>query len=94
MISDETMVMRSDKTAWQTVQDRVVVVTPQTKKIHILSGSGSRIWQCLDQPRQFQQILKIVCDEYDVGCEQAEKDLKDFIQQLRDKEIVFLKTRE
>lgn len=94
MITDETIVIRSDKTAWQIVQERVVVVTPETKRIHILYGSGSKIWQCLDKPRDIQQISKVICDEYDVNHEQAQKDIKDFIQQLKDKEIVFLKSRE
>jgi hypothetical protein len=94
MISNDMIVIRSGKTAWQIVQEKVVVVTPETKKIHILYGSGSRIWQYLDKPKDLRQILKALCDEYDVNHQQAEKDIKEFIRQLNDKGIVFLKTRE
>ncbi len=85
-------VKRNAQAAWQAVEDNIVVVTPQTKKIHILSGAGGKIWQLLETPQEQSVLVKEVVDEYEVDIQQAEKDIEAFIQELIEKDIVCLKT--
>ena len=85
------LIQRNSKIAWQKVEDRVVVVTPQTKKIHILSGIGGYLWDCLNEPKSFLELIEQVCSEYDVDYHQAEADMGSFIRDLEDREIILTK---
>ncbi|MFH1678952.1 MAG: PqqD family protein [Candidatus Omnitrophota bacterium] len=84
------IIQRNESTAWQEFEDNMVVVTPHTRKIHILSGAGCMIWQSLEEPKNFSQIVDTVFDEYEINYQQAEKDIEAFIQELSDKDIVKL----
>ena len=79
---------RNDKAAWQVVEDKVVVVTPQTRKIHILYGSASLVWQSLQEPNDFAGILTRICDEYEVDCGKAKIDLEVFLLDLLQKRVI------
>ncbi len=87
MDSQKTIV-RTNIAAWQEVEGNIVVVTPNTKKIHILSGLGIRVWELLEKPILKSQILDIIVDEYDVSREQAETDMNGFIHELLEKKII------
>ena len=81
-------ISRNKNVAWQVVEDKIVVVTPQTRKIHILSGIGSSIWDSIKEPKEMAKIVDIVCEQFDVDRPVAEKDVNEFIDDLSDKEIV------
>lgn len=82
--------MRNSQVAWQQVADNIVVVTPKTRKIHILSGTGGDIWQSLDQPKNLIQLSEIICSKYEVNLDLADKDIKGFVEELLEKEIVIV----
>jgi len=82
------MFVRSPDTAWQDIEDKTVIVTPRTKKIHIISGSGRSIWSCLEKPQKLENIVELLCGEYEVSVQQARDDVSRFIQDLVDKKIV------
>jgi len=88
MKSQKKMFVRRPETAWQNIEDKTVVVTSRTKKIHILSGSAKSIWNYLEQPRQLENIVELLCAEYEVDARQAKHDASGFINDLLDKEIV------
>jgi len=88
MKSQKKMFVRSPDIAWQNVDGKIVVVTPRTKKIHILSGCAISIWDYLEQPQQIESIVEMLCSEYEVDTQQAEHDADNFIHDLLSKEIV------
>jgi hypothetical protein len=88
MPSKPTKIERHPQAAWQAVNDRMLVVTPQTKKIHILSGTGSRIWEFLSEPREVSKIIKMICDEFAVSQIQAGEDVDLFLHDLEKRELI------
>ncbi|MCP4650969.1 MAG: PqqD family protein [PVC group bacterium] len=88
---ENMLIGRSDQAAWQEVEENVVVVNSNTRKVHILSGIGGRIWQILEHPRQQTDIVNVIMQEYDVAREQAENDVDSFLQELAQKEIIKIK---
>ena len=88
MKSQKKMFVRSPDVAWQNVDDKIVVVTPRTKRIHILSGCATSIWNYLEHPQQIENIVEMLCYEYEVNTQQAEHDTDSFIRDLLNKEIV------
>ena len=91
MITNTSIIVRNNKTAWQTVEDKIIAVTPQNKRIHILSGAGAVIWQSLQEPKSIAQLVDSIRDEFEVERQQAERDAQEFVQELLNKEIVSLK---
>ena len=80
--------VRNQKIAWQVVDDKIVLVSPQTHKIHILSGCGSRIWEYLKETKKEEELIDLVCEEFDVGATQAEEDIDHFLNDLLKEELV------
>ena len=80
--------VRNHKIAWQAVDDKVVLVSPQNHKIHILSGSGSRIWEFLKHPRGQEELVALVCSEFDVEEQAAQSDMDIFLQDLHAEQLI------
>jgi hypothetical protein len=52
------------------------------ESIYTMNEVACRIWELIDGQRQVHQIRDVILEEYDVGLEEAEADLVDFLQQL------------
>lgn len=50
--------------------------------IYVLNGTGARIWELLDGKLSAVGILDIIGSEYDVTPEDAEGDVKGFLENL------------
>ena len=68
----DQILQRSSKVAWQQLDDKVIIVTPKDKQIHILSGSGMDIWQALEEPKTIEALFLYLYEIYDVAEEQLE----------------------
>ena len=88
MVLETTKFSRNPKTAWQQVDDKVVIVTPDTKKIHILYESGASIWDYLKAPKSLGDLITDLQSEYNVEFPQAESDVKHYLSDLIDREII------
>jgi hypothetical protein len=53
-----------------------------------LDPVGARIWNLIQQPRQINDILQTLLDEYDVEKILCENDLMELLEQLIEKELV------
>ena len=47
-----------------------------------LNGTGAFLWQCLERECEEHELVTALIDKYNIGKEQAETDLKDFLQTL------------
>ena len=47
-----------------------------------LNSSGAQLWQCLEQGGDRPALIKTLTDRYNVGHEQAENDVNEFLQTL------------
>src|SRR5579862_702567 len=50
--------------------------------IYSFNGTGTVVWQLLDVPRTLAELVDAVEREYEVAREQAEKDVKQFLNDL------------
>ncbi len=50
--------------------------------IYSLSGTGSLIWQLLEAPRALPELISAVEREYEIGQEQAQKDVTQFVDEM------------
>ncbi|MFH1459659.1 MAG: PqqD family protein [Candidatus Omnitrophota bacterium] len=84
----DQILIRNKEAAWQEVEDNIVVITQQTKKIHVLSGCGLMLWQRLEQSQTKQDLLQAILDEYEVEPAQAQADLDKFLEEVIAKDII------
>ncbi|HRQ40553.1 MAG TPA: PqqD family protein [Chloroflexota bacterium] len=68
---------------WRVVDDNIVVVSPEAGDVHVLSRTGSDIWQLLAGSKDVSTIESYLVQKYIVSAEQAHQDVANFIQELK-----------
>lgn len=53
------------------------------ESIYVLNEVGGRIWELVDGKRPIKEIRDIIVKEFEVSSEQAEADLREFLEQLQ-----------
>ncbi len=81
----------SPKVSWQRIEDKIIVVNPEERKMHILAESGTDIWECLTTPKSIDEVVTLISKEYEVDVSCARRDIQDFIVTLKDKKLVIFK---
>ena len=67
-----------------------IILTESGEELHTLDETGTFVWTRIDGKRTVGQILDILCAEYDVIRERAQKDVLVFIEALAEKKIIRL----
>lgn len=69
------------------IEDEVILVpirqnVADLESIYTLSEVGAYIWEQIDGRRTTAEVLPLMVGEFEVSEEEAQKDLKEFIEQL------------
>jgi hypothetical protein len=56
--------------------------------IYVLSPVANRIWELLDGVRTLAEVRDQLLEEFEVGPQELEQDLREFIAQLKDIEAI------
>ena len=51
--------------------------------IYSFNGTGSLIWKLLESPKTVSELAGAVAREYEVGTEQAERDVVEFVGEMK-----------
>jgi len=54
----------------------------EVESIYTMNEVAARIWELLDGTKTLGAIRNTIVDEFEVSLEEAEKDLREFLQQL------------
>ncbi len=68
---------------WRVVDDNVVVVSPDTGDVHVLSPTGAVVWQMLADKKEVNAIKSYLTNHYTISPEQADQDVTAFISTLK-----------
>jgi len=88
MKDKKDVLIRNSKIAWQYIQEKAVLVSSKTKKIHILYGCGGSVWKYLKEPRDIDALVHLICEEYDTTPPQAERDISKFLDKLKEEKLI------
>jgi len=79
----------SESVIHEHVEDEAVVVAPHKATISALNETGNRILQIIskEQP-SFDQIVEKIQSEYQVSQEEAEKDVRYFLDKLMENDLI------
>lgn len=82
------MFVRSQSVMARMIAKEMLIV-PVTTKVGTLAstyrfnGTGALIWTLLDQPRTATELAMAVAEEYDVEVAQAERDVTEFVGEMK-----------
>jgi hypothetical protein len=78
-----TVLTRSPDAAFRIYDGQATIVLPARAEVNVLNEFGSAVWNSIDGERTLGEILDSLLSEYEIGREQAETDLLEFVAQLR-----------
>jgi hypothetical protein len=74
--------------AFRVYDGQATVVLPDRGEVKVLNEVGSLVWERIDGKRSVAQILEAVLEDYEIGPEEARRDVLDFISTLREHGMV------
>ena len=84
-----TITKRAPRLSFKTIGEETIVLdTKINKEVHKLDEVGTFIWNLLDGNRSINQICDLMVKEYEVNAEQCSKDLNEFVEQLKSKNLL------
>lgn len=68
--------------ASRNVNGEALIVLTQRRQLHRLNAVGTRVWEHCDQ-RRVADIVDLIVDEFEVQLEAAQRDVCEFLENLR-----------
>jgi len=81
-------ISRHPHAAARTYDGEAFIVVPGLGEYNILNGTGTRVWELIDGKRGFDEIVKTISEEFEVDYDAAKKDVKDFLDALRERQMI------
>jgi len=72
------------------IGEEAVLVQPELAKVKVLNEVGARIWSLSDGTRTIEQIVALLCSEYQVDSDQALADTLEFISELLERGLLLV----
>ena len=57
--------------------------------VFAISSLGVSVWKLLEADKTYEQIISELLEEYEVDRETLERDVREFLDSLREKELLF-----
>jgi hypothetical protein len=80
--------IRSQSVVARVVAGETLIVPVRAKvgdlaSIYSFNGTGSLIWKLLESPKTLSELAAAVAQEYEVETAQAERDVTDFVNEMK-----------
>lgn len=80
--------LRNPEIVYRTIDQEAILVDSRQGMVTVLNQTGSRIWQMLDGKTDYNRMVEIIADEFDVDANTAREDVKQFIDSLTENNMV------
>ena len=87
-ITPETILQRKGDLLFNEIDGEVVMLSIENSEYYGMDKVGSRIWELLEQPLIFKELVAKLMDEYEVSELQCTEDTLAFIRKLTEKKII------
>ena len=82
------MLVRSQSVVARVIAGETLIVPVRAKvgdlsSIYSFNGTGTLIWKLLESPKTVRQLADAIANEYEVVPEQAERDIAEFVGEMR-----------
>jgi Coenzyme PQQ synthesis protein D (PqqD) len=76
------VVKRDDKPICTTIDEEVVMLSPQAQSYFGLGVVGSAIWNEIERPRRVDELCAILQQEFDIDSDTCQRQVTEFINDL------------
>jgi hypothetical protein len=87
-IDPDTTIQRKGDLLFNTIDEEVVILSVENSEYYGLEKVGSRIWELLEHPISFRELISKLMKEFDVSEEQCTTDTLTFLIRLGDKKLI------
>ena len=87
-ITPDTVLQRKGDLLFNEIDGEVVMLSIENSEYYGMDKVGSRIWELLEKPMSFKEIVARLRDEYEVTEEQCASDTLAFLNKLQDKKLI------
>ena len=89
-IGPDTLLQRKPDLLFNEIDGEVVMLSIENSEYYGMDKVGSRIWQLLEKPMRFRELVAKLMEEYEVSEEQCTIDTLAFLKKITDKKLVNL----
>ena len=89
-IGPDTKLQRKPGTLFNEIDGEVVMLSIENSEYYGMDKVGSRIWQLLEKPMLFKELVTKLMDEYEVTEEQCRLDTLGFVRKMTDKKLLIV----
>jgi len=89
-IDPETILQRKTDLLFNEIDGEVVMLSIENSEYYGMDKVGSRIWELLEQPLSFKELVAKLTEEYEVSEQQCADDTMAFLKKLTDKKLVLI----
>ena len=82
------------QTASTAFDGQTVIIMSDAGQVVVLNEVGSLVWSIADGSHPLTAIVEAVTDEFDTTLERADEDVRSFVNELVEKQILVLKGQE
>ncbi len=79
---------RNPSAGFRIFEGQAVVVLPDEAEVNVLNEVGARVWELIDGVRSVESIVDRICEEYDSGREQVERDVRELLAKLDEHRMI------
>ncbi len=90
-ISNDSIISRNENMLFSKLDDELVMMSIQNNEYYGLDNIGTRIWEIIEKPISFSDLMKIILDEYEVNESQCKEDILEFLNLLIGKKAIVIK---
>jgi hypothetical protein len=83
MLDLALVLTKNPNAAYRLYDGQATVVLPDRAEVNVINEVGSLVWERIDGKRTLGEILDAVVQEYGISRDQAERDVREFVDDLR-----------
>lgn len=84
---------KNENIAWRIIDGEIVLIpleeSSSVKKINVFNETATRIWELIEGHNSIAGIIKKLVNDYDVDYTEAELRVKEFVDNLSKKNLIF-----
>jgi len=88
LLSGQSTFRRNPNLIGASIDDELVMLNIERDQYYGLRGVGSRLWELIEKPRSFSELVDQILEEYEVERETCEKDMAEFLGQMEELGLV------
>jgi hypothetical protein len=88
VILPDTVLQRKPDMLFNEIDGEVVMLSIENSEYYGMDKVGSRIWELLEQPIAYRELLTKLIEEYEVTEQQCNRDTLAFLKKLEDKKLI------